>query len=82
MTLTPGVLSALRGHGLDVRPDDDPRVTWQRLYDVYRERVAGLRQRQQRGEVALQDYAGAVARLRDSFPLLAVPPEAWSEEAR
>ncbi len=81
MTLTPGVLSALRGHGLDVCPDDDPREAWQRLYDLYREQVAGLRQRQRRGEIPLPDYASEVARLRDSFPLLAVPPEAWSQGA-
>jgi hypothetical protein len=74
------VLLALQGHGLEARPDDDPQATWQRLYDLYRAEVGRLRERQRRGEVPLRDYAGEVARLRDSFPLLAVPPEAWPQE--
>ena len=81
MTLAPRVLSALQGHGLQARPDDDPQATWQRLYDLYRQEVGRLRERQRRSEVALRDYADEVARLRERFPLLALPPEAWAQEA-
>jgi hypothetical protein len=76
--LRPEVAAALAGHGL--RPDvtDTPETLRDELNDVYLVEVRELRERQRAGEIAMRDYAAAVTRLRERFPLLALPLTEWT----
>jgi hypothetical protein len=79
VTLRPGVLEALRAHGIEAAPDAAPAALRERLNDVYLEAVRRLKERRQRGEIPLRDYAQHVEALRESFALLGLPVDRWSE---
>lgn len=79
MTLRPRVLEALHAHGVEATPESAPAALRERLNDVYLEEVRRLKQRQQGGEIPLREYAGHVEALRESFALLGLPLDRWSE---
>lgn len=70
---------ALAGHGLAVAEGDTPALLKERLNDLYLEDVRRLKARQRAGEIALGDYAAHVQALKESFPLLGLPLDQWTE---
>jgi len=79
VTLRPRVLEALHAHGVEATSESAPAALRERLNDVYLEEVRRLKQRQQGGEIPLREYAGHVEALRESFALLGLPLDRWSE---
>ncbi len=79
MRLRPGVLAELAARGITPNPDDTPAALHERLSDAYLEEVRRLRERQRAGEIPLRDYARYVQQLKESYPLLGLPLEQWSE---
>jgi hypothetical protein len=62
-----------------VAEDDTPAQLKERLNDLYLEEVRRLKARQRAGEIALRDYAAHAQALKESFPLLGLPLEMWTE---
>jgi hypothetical protein len=81
VTLRAGVAEALARHGIAVAGDDSPASLKERLNDRYLEDVRRLKARQQAGEIPLREYAGHAQRLKESYPLLGLPLDQWSEPA-
>jgi hypothetical protein len=77
--LRPAVVAALRQHGLAAQPEEAATDAHARLQELYLREVRALRARQRAGDIALRDYAAAVAMLRARFPLLSLPLAAWQE---
>ena len=81
MTLRPGVLAGLVGHGVTPGPGDTPETLREKLNDCYLEDVRRLRERQRAGEIPLREYAGHAGALKDRYPLLSLPLSLWVEDA-
>ena len=79
MRLRANVREALAGHGLAVADSDTPTQLKERLNDLYLEEVRRLKARQRAGEIALHDYAAHAQALKESFPLLGLPLDMWTE---
>jgi len=77
--LRPHVAEALRRHGVEPDPSATPAQLRERLNEAYLDEVRRLKQRQVSGEIPLREYATHVERLREGFPLLALPLALWSE---
>jgi len=77
--LRASVRAALAGHGLAVADADTPAVLKERLNDLYLEGVRRLKARQRAGEIPLSDYAAQAQALKETFPLLGLPLEMWTE---
>jgi len=77
--LKPAVLAGLARHGITPAPDDTPGTIRERLNDAYLQDVRRLRERQAQGEVPLREYAAHVEALKESYPLLGLPPGLWTE---
>jgi hypothetical protein len=77
--LRASVRKALAAHGLAVADDDTPALLKERLNDLYLEDVRRLKTRQRDGEIALRDYAAHAQSLKESFPLLGLPLEMWTD---
>ena len=78
MKLRPEVAAALAGHGLTPGVTDTLETLRDKLNDLYLVEVRELRERQRAGEIPMKGYAAEVTRLRERFPLLALPLEAWT----
>ncbi len=79
MRLRTSVRAALAAHGLAVADTDTPAQLKERLNDLYLEDVRRLKARQRAGEIPLRDYAAHAAALKETFPLLGLPLEMWTE---
>ena len=79
MRLRASVRAALAAHGLAVTDADTPALLKERLNDLYLEDVRRLKARQRADEIALRDYAAHAQALKESFPLLGLPLEMWTE---
>lgn len=79
MKLRPSVLAELAARGITPSPDETPAALRERLNDAYLEDVRRLRDRQRGGEIPLRDYSSHVQQLKESYPLLGLPLEQWSE---
>ena len=82
MKLRASVREALAGHGLTVAEADTPAQLKERLNDLYLEKVRRLKARQRAGEIPMRDYAAHAQALKESFPLLGLPLEQWTELER
>jgi hypothetical protein len=77
--LRASVREALAGHGLAVAETDTPAQLKERLNDLYLKDVRRLKARQRAGEIPLRDYASHAQALKESFPLLGLPLDLWTE---
>lgn len=77
MSLRPAVLAALGRHGIAVGDADTPASLKERLNDRYLDAVRQLKERQKAGEIP--DYASHAQALKESYPLLGLPLDQWSE---
>lgn len=75
----PAVREALARHGLAVEEGDTPAALKERLNDLYLEDVRRLKARLRTGEIRLLDYAAHAEALKERYPLLGLPLEAWTE---
>lgn len=80
----PSVLEQLEQHGILPRPDTDPALVREFLYDLYVIEIRRLKQQQvalerEQGPQARRGYADRVIALRRKYPLLSVPLEEWIE---
>lgn len=79
MSLKPAVLAGLAAHGIAPAETDTAEALRERLNDAYLEEVRRLKERQRRGEIPLREYAAHVQRLKESYPLLGLPRELWTD---
>lgn len=79
MALKPAVAEALVRHGIVPAPAETPAALRERLTARYLEDIRRLKARHHEGEIALADYGARVEALKNSYPLLALPLELWSE---
>jgi hypothetical protein len=79
VSLRASVRAALEAHGLAVTDADTPALLKERLNDLYLEDVRRLKARQRAGEIPLRDYAAHAQALKESFPLLGLPLDKWTE---
>jgi hypothetical protein len=79
VTLRPAVLAELARHGLRPLDGDSAAALRERLNDLYLEEVRALKARQVGGEIPLREYAAHVQALKESFPLLGLPLDAWAD---
>lgn len=79
MPLRKVVVAALRRHGIQPAERDTPAGLRERLNDLYLDEVRRLKAEQLSGAIPLREYADHVQALKDRFPLLGLPLEAWIE---
>lgn len=79
MRLRAAVREALARHGLAVEEGDTPVAIKERLNDLYLADVRRLKARQRAGEIPLRDYASHAQALKERYPLLGLPLEAWTD---
>ena len=79
MTLRPAIAAGLARHGIDVVDSDTAEALRERLNELYLDDVRRLRARQVAGEIPLKEYAAHVQALKESYPLLGLPPALWTE---
>ena len=72
------VLGALAGHGIRPAPTTPPERVHEFVSDLYRFELRRLRKRQVRGEIAKDDYADHVVRLRRRYIVISVPLSRWT----
>jgi hypothetical protein len=80
------IARALDVHGLRPRPTTDPSRAYELLKSIYtfEIREAKLRWREKErvlGPQPLEEYRTAVARLKEKYAVLRVPPHHWVERA-
>jgi len=73
------VREALARHGLAAEGGDTPATLRDRVNDLYLAEVCRLKARQRAGDIPLRDYAGHAQALKESFALLGLPLELWTE---
>jgi hypothetical protein len=77
--LRASVRGALAQHGVAIEARDTPAGLRELLNDLYLDDVRRLKARQQAGEIPLREYAAHAQALKDRYPLLGLPLEAWTE---
>ena len=77
----PWVLDALAGHGVRPTGATPPERVREFVNDLYRYEIRRLRSRLLAGEFPKVEYYGRVVALRRRYPLLALKPREWLDEA-
>ena len=75
--LHPTVIEELRRHGLALEPGETPAALRGRLNELYLAAIRRLKDRLKAAEFPMAEYPMRVQRLKESFPLLGVPPDRW-----
>lgn len=75
----PRVLDALARHGLVPLPGTAPWQLRDAVRDLYKYEIRRLRDARLAGRIPKRDYAAHVVRLRERYPILSVPVDAWVE---
>jgi hypothetical protein len=71
------ILTELARHGLVPRPHTPPAFLRDAVRELYKYEIRRLREALLAGRVAKRDYASEVIRLRQRYPLLSIPVDAW-----
>jgi hypothetical protein len=76
-TYRPRVLEELARHGIVPLPTTPPGPLRDAVRDLYKYEIRRLRDARLAGRIPKRDYAAHVVRLRERYPILSLPVEAW-----
>ena len=73
------VLAELARHGVLPFDDTPPELIREHINDLYVYEIRSLKAKVLAGEIPKQEYAAHVERLRNRYPILALPIRHWRE---
>lgn len=82
----PQILAALEEHGIRPKPTSDPSRVYELLKSIYSFEIREMKARRREAERVLgpqplDAYRRQLARLKERYPVLAIPPHHWVERS-